>query len=644
MHRLRCILEQCCSILFFDMCGICGILRADPAAPAEAAAVVRMCEALVHRGPDDCGVFSAPGVALGHRRLSIIDLDTGAQPMSINDGALTIVFNGEIYNYRELRERLSARGRIFRTKSDTEVLLHLYDELGVDCLAELRGMFAFAIWDAPNRRLFAARDRLGQKPFFCHYSNGRLVFASELAALLQAGGVERRLDLPALHDFLTFQYVPSDKCILQGVQKLQPAHYLLFEDGQVRTQRYWQAAFEPDEGASCDQFCEEIRGELEEATRLRLVSDVPLGAFLSGGVDSSLVVGLMSRLTKEPVKTFSIGFADPRYDELAYARQVSEHFGTDHREFVVQPHAIEILPELVRHYGEPFGDSSAIPTYYVAKMTREHVTVALTGDAGDECFAGYPRYRAVKLGGWLDRVPGGLRRLAGRLAGMLPASSEPKTLLRRAQKFARFLNCPPRERYLQWIAIFDHAAKLSLYSDDLREKLGGIDSLGVLDRHYDSFAGSDFVNATTFVDMQTYLPDDLLVKVDIATMCHSLEARSPFLDHKVVELAGRIPARLKLRGLGGKYILKRAFADLLPREIIRRPKMGFGVPIARWLRGELAPFAREVLLDKQAVDRNLFKRSAVQGMLDEHASGRADHACKLWSLLWFELWCKEFLC
>jgi asparagine synthase (glutamine-hydrolysing) len=346
----------------------------------------------------------------------------------------------------------------------------------------------------------------------------------------------------------------------------------------------------------------------------------------------------------EPVKTFSIGFPDPRYDELGYARIVAKHFRTEHHEFVVEPRAIDILPELVRRYGEPFGDSSAIPTYYVAKMTRQHVTVALTGDAGDECFAGYPRYRAVRVGEWFDRLPGWLRGwLAGPKWGWLPASAEPKTHLRRARKLAKFLNLTPRERYLQWIAIFDHTEKLGLYSDDVRGKLVDVNSLRLLDPHYEPAAGSDLVGATAYVDMNTYLPDDLLVKVDIATMCNSLEARSPFLDHKVVELAGRIPTRLKLRGLQGKYILKRAFADMLPAEIVRRPKMGFGVPIAGWLRGELAGFARDILLSRSSTERGLFSRWAVQRLLDEHMAGRQDHAAKLWSLLWFELWCREFL-
>jgi asparagine synthase (glutamine-hydrolysing) len=626
------------------MCGVCGIVRSDGAGPDDERLVEMMCDELRHRGPDDHGMFAAPGVVLGHRRLSIIDLDTGAQPMSINDGALTIVFNGEIYNYRELRDQLAARGRVFRTKSDTEVILHLYDELGVDCLQHLRGMFAFAIWDAPRRRLFAARDRLGKKPLFYHCSGDRFVFASELAALLHDRGVPRKVSLTALHDFLTFQYVPQGECIFEGVEKLQPAHYLLFEGGRVTTQRYWRVPFQPEKWPNEQELCAAIRETLTEATRLRLVSDVPLGAFLSGGIDSSIVVGLMSRLMGEPVKTFSIGFPDPRYDELGYARIVAKHFRTEHHEFVVEPRAIDILPELVRRYGEPFGDSSAIPTYYVAKMTRQHVTVALTGDAGDECFAGYPRYRAVRVGEWFDRLPGWLRGwLAGPKWGWLPASAEPKTHLRRARKLAKFLNLTPRERYLQWIAIFDHTEKLGLYSDDVRGKLVDVNSLRLLDPHYEPAAGSDLVGATAYVDMNTYLPDDLLVKVDIATMCNSLEARSPFLDHKVVELAGRIPTRLKLRGLQGKYILKRAFADMLPAEIVRRPKMGFGVPIAGWLRGELAGFARDILLSRSSTERGLFSRWAVQRLLDEHMAGRQDHAAKLWSLLWFELWCREFL-
>ncbi len=626
------------------MCGICGIVRGDGSQPSDGKLVEMMCDELAHRGPDARGAFAAPGVVLGHVRLSIIDLDTGAQPMSIGNGALTIVFNGEVYNFRELREQLAARGRTFRTKSDTEVILHLYDEYGVECLGHLRGMFAFAIWDAPRRRLFLARDRLGQKPLFYHHSEDRLVFASELAALLLCDDVPRRLNLRALHDFLTFQYVPHNTCILEGVAKLEPAHYLVLEDGRITTHRYWQAPFDPDEDAPEQRLREQVRDELTEATRLRLVSDVPLGAFLSGGIDSSIVVGLMSKLTDEPVKTFSIGFNERRFDELRYARIVAEHFHTDHHEFIVEPNAIDILPGLVRRYGEPFGDSSAIPTYYVAKLTREHVTVALTGDAGDETFAGYPRYRAVRIGERFDRMPRALRRLlAGRWWDKMPVSPEPKTIRRRARKLARHLSLPPRERYLRWIAIFDHSEKLELYCDDVREELSGVISAGRLDAYYDAVPERDFVGATAYVDLHTYLPDDLLVKVDIATMCHALEARSPFLDHKVVEMSGRIPTRLKLHGLRTKHILKDAFADMLPRRIVSRSKMGFGVPIARWLRGELADYAREMLLDGRTVGRGLFARSSLQRLLDEHVSGRDDHACKLWCLLNFELWCREFL-
>ena len=634
------------------MCGICGIVSYDPERPADDALLQAMAGVMRHRGPDDEGYYRAEcqddfgpsTVGLGFRRLSIIDLCTGHQPMANEDQTVWVVFNGEIYNFQQLRPGLEAAGHRFRTRSDTEVLVHLYEEHGLDCLEKLRGMFAFAVWDSRQRRLFLARDRLGQKPLVYFHDGRRFLFASELKAILQAPGIAREVDPEAIHHYLTYQYVPHPLCILRGFKKLPPAHYAVFSNNRCEVRRYWTPDFGSKSEAPEHELADELRGVLEEATRLRLISDVPLGAFLSGGIDSSIVVGLMAKLTDQPVKTFSIGFEEAKYDETRYAQLVAARFGTDHREFVVRPNAVEILPKLAWHYDEPFADSSAVPTFYVSQMTSEHVKVALTGDAGDETFAGYPRYLATRLGGWFDHLPGVLRRfLAGPVWGLLPASVEAKTWRRRAKRLFTALNLPPQERYARWIAIFDDARKAELYTDAFAAKVQGKASAERLKQWYGQCGDPDFVGKTTFVDLMTYLPDDLLVKVDIAAMAHSLETRSPFLDHKLVELSGAIAVRHKLRGFRSKHLLKRAFADLLPKEVRKRPKMGFGVPIGEWFRNELSAYVREVLLDPQAVGRGYFKESALASLIREHVERRYDHGYRLWALLMLELWHRQFV-
>ena len=626
------------------MCGICGAVWTPTGPGLEPDTLERMCYVLRHRGPDDQGTWLTPGVALGHRRLSIIDLAGGHQPLSNEDATVSIVFNGEIYNFPELRRDLAARGHRFQTRSDTECIVHLYEERGIDCLASLRGMFALAIWDARHRRLFLARDRLGQKPLHYYHTPDRLLFASQIKALLQVPDVPRRLDVRSLDDYLTFQYVPHPRTMFDGLRKLPPAHWLLWEQGRVHIERYWAPDFSRQSHLSTDAWAERIRHELAEATRLRMVSDVPLGAFLSGGIDSSITVGLMARASSSPVQTFSIGFKVAKFDELAYARQVAQHFHTDHHEFVVEPDCDEVLPDLVWQYDEPFADSSAIPTYYVSKITREHVTVALTGDAGDECFAGYPRYKAVKLAGIYDRLPWPLQRLFTTSAWQaLPASVRQKSKRRRLKKLLRALADSPQRRYLRWIAIFDDLTKQRLLSPRLRRELADHDSAEFLMEPYRRFPKLDFVGRTTLVDLLTYLPCDLLTKVDVASMAHGLECRSPFLDHKVVELAGRIPTHLKLRGLCGKSILKHAFRDLLPRRILTRAKMGFGVPIDTWFRGRWHQTARDILLDPVARRRGYFQPAVVERLLDDHVARRWDHSYRLWSLLMFELWHRRFL-
>jgi len=602
---------------------------------------------MTHRGPDDSGFYLSPdgSVGLGHRRLSIIDLAGGHQPMANEDDTVKIVFNGEIYNFPALHVELERAGHVFRTRSDTEVILHLYEERGPGCVEYLRGMFAFAIWDEKRKRLLVARDRLGQKPLFYRDNAGTLAFASELKAILADESVPRNLDPAALDMYLTYQYVPHPMTMFEGISKLPPAHRAVWENGRLTVERYWMPDFDREIPGTEADYLEGTRSLLAEATKMRLMADVPLGAFLSGGIDSSITVALMARASSQPVRTFSIGFREKKFNETDYARLIARRYSTDHTEFVVEPRCLEILPELAWHYDEPFADSSAIPTYYVSMMTAQKVKVALSGDAGDEDFAGYPRYRAIKLAALYDRSPSVLKAfLSPALWRHLPVSVEQKSLRRRAKKLVLGLNLPPEERYLNYIAIFDEARKRSLYSDEFaagRSTAGP--AIEFLMDTYRRAPTRDFVSQTTFVDLMTYLPCDLLTKVDIASMAHSLEVRSPFLDHKVVEFAVAMPVGLKMRGLNGKYILKKAFADLLPAEILKRPKMGFGVPISRWFRTELAGFIRRILLDDRTVSRGIFRREAVDTLVGEHTNGIFDHGYRIWSLLMLELWFRTFV-
>ncbi len=627
------------------MCGIGGKLYFDPARPVEREVLERMNAVQAHRGPDDSGIYCQGAVGLAHRRLSIIDLSpAGHQPMANEDGTIWIVFNGEIYNFQALRPRLAGRGHRFRSHTDTEVILHLYEEHGVDCLQFLRGMFAFAIWDEPRRQLFLARDRLGKKPLCYHRGAEALRFASEAKAILQDPAVEARPDPVGISHYLTYGYVPSPGSAFQGMQKLPPAHYLLCRNGKVEVVRYWRLRRDRKLRQSEAEWCREILARLEEAVRLRLVSDVPLGAFLSGGIDSSAVVAMMRRASGA-VKTFSIGFDEPEYDELTYARLVAQRFGTDHHELVVRPDATAILPKLTWHYDEPFGDSSAVPTYYVAQMTRQHVTVALNGDAGDEAFGGYDRYVANVLAASFDRWPGaGLLRRAIRWGLTLwPRTGRRSSLLYRGRRFLDGLTEVPERRYARWFCHFYGDRKDELCSPEFRAAWGEDDALEVLLRAYRESDAPDFIDATLGVDAALYLPDDLLVKVDIASMAHSLEARSPFLDHEFMEFAATIPSDLKLRGRTKKYILKRALADLLPEEILHRPKMGFGVPIDHWLRHELRDVAYDTLLGARSMERGYFRRETVLRLLDEHVQGMANWHYLLWTLLMLELWHRTYV-
>jgi len=647
------------------MCGIAGAAWNRPELVIDRDVLTRMTTAIRHRGPDDAGFFfsadqalpsqtlssqafssSQTQCALGHRRLSVIDLSGGHQPLSNEEGTVWTIFNGEIYNYRELREELIANGHRFATSSDTEVIVHLYEELGPRCVEKMRGMFAFAVWDQTRGRLLLARDRLGQKPLFYRAEAGRLLFASELKAILQVPGVPRVVRPESLDLYLTYQYVPHPVSIFEGFSKLPPAHVAIWESGTLTVQRYWEAPYAASPGPALpvEKWQKELRGTLTEAVRLRMRSDVPVGAFLSGGVDSTIIAGLMQSLSERPIHTFSIGFQEKEYDERRFARMAAGHLKTEHHEYVVKPDALGILPRLIWHYDEPFSDSSAIPTMTLSEVTRKFVTVALSGDGGDELFAGYPRYQAVHLAGRFDRLPGWLKQILGlRIWQQIPTSTTQRSAGRRIKRFIEALSQSPEQRYLRWIGIFDKQLRSQLYTPEFRRTLNGFDSSEFLLSAYASCPNRDFVTRTTCVDVQTYLPCDILTKVDLASMSVALEARSPFLDHAVAELAARMPVELKFQPGHGKKILIETFSDLLPPEIQTRPKMGFGVPIDHWMRNEYRNLLGAVLLSEQALDRGLFQRREIERLISDHQSRRWDHAYRLWNLLCLELWHRLFV-
>jgi asparagine synthase (glutamine-hydrolysing) len=636
------------------MCGICGAAWTDPTRAVDGPAIRAMSDRLRHRGPDDSGVYQDAHAALGFRRLSIVDLAGGHQPLSNEDGTVWVVFNGEIYNFPALRHRLEARGHTLRSTGDTEVLVHLYEDEGPGLFRLLRGMFALAIWDAPRRRLILGRDRLGQKPLLYRPEPGRILFASELKALLAGlpSGQPRRIDALALDRYLTFGYVPQPSCVLQGVYKLPPAHLAVWHDGRLTLERYWEPDWDFEQDRPAEEDARRLRALLADAVREQMVADVPLGAFLSGGIDSTIIAGLMQQASDRPVRTFAIGFDDPAFDESHYAELAARHLRTEHHTFIVKPQAWETIPSLADQFDEPFADSSALPTWHVARETRRHVTVALTGDAGDELFGGYDRYRALMLTRYADRLPATARAwLGGPLARALPASARAKTRLRRVRRLLEGLGDPPETRYLRWMTLFDEPSRADLYSDDflsaLTADLNGdeqSDPSSVLLRALRVAPKRDPITRAMIADLLTYLPGDLLHKVDMASMAHSLECRGPFLDHRVVELALAMPLgrKLRLRGGRSKVVLKQAFADLLPPAIRTRAKMGFGVPIDRWFRSELKDELRSVLLDPSALDRGLFRPETVRRLIDEHVAGLRDHAYKLWGLMMLELWFRRY--
>jgi asparagine synthase (glutamine-hydrolysing) len=621
------------------VCGIAGKVSLRGDVPARL--VAEMCERQAHRGPDSRGIHRSNGVALGIQRLRIIDLETGDQPIYNEDRSVAVILNGEIYNFQELRAELQRSGHSFYTRTDTEVIAHLYEELGPELVERLNGMFAFAIWDERRKRLLLARDRVGKKPLFYAEGDGWLSFASELPALMADPEIRAEIDPSSIDCYLAYGYIPSPWSIWRDVHKLRPAHTLVWESGRATTRRYWRLDYSEARTDDRGELEEELRERLGAAVRRRMISDVPLGAFLSGGVDSSVVVSEMAAASTQPVKTYSIGFEEEEYNELPRARVIAEQFATDHHEFVVQPHAIDLVPKLVRHYGEPYGDSSAIPTFYLAEITRRHVTVALNGDGGDENFAGYLRHAANALTGHLDRVPRPLRRGVASLGRALPKQPGSKALLSRAQRLLVSVEADAIERYRRHVSVFNDAERAELLDPDFRASLDLSRAPGVITAPWLAASGSTMLDRLLEVDVNTYLPEDLLVKVDIASMAYSLEARSPFLDPEVMEFAASLPPREKASLGRKKLLLRRAYRGRIPDSILDGPKQGFGVPLGAWFRGDLQEYARELLLDRTTLDRGFLNDSAVRSILDAHAAGEGDRSLQLWALVMLESWHRQ---
>ena len=615
------------------MCGIAGILNLEPGAAVSPETVERMCAIIRHRGPDDQGVYCQGAVGIGSRRLSIIDLSTGQMPIHNEDETVWVVFNGEIYNFKVLRSQLERQGHRFYTSTDTEVIVHLYEEYGVDFVDRLRGMFAIALWDAKLQRLVLLRDRLGIKPLYYWVQEKRVLFGSELKCLLQAPGPKPAVNLQALNYYLSLGYVPDPHAIFEGVKKLLPGHMLVSQGGRVEIQKYWDLPWPEEQNAPSEEdCCEHLRELLTECIKMRLVSDVPLGALLSGGLDSSTVVGLMAGLVDRPVKTFSIGFAEKDFSELAYARQVAQYYGTDHHELIVEPQAVQMAESLIGYFDEPFGDPSAIPTYLVSKLARESVTVALSGDGGDELFAGYTRYPEARRQQVWDWIPKFVRTgVLQPLSRALPQGTYGKGYLRRTalpNGLARYLDG----------SVFPYTIKEQLVSAEFQAQVGALNCTPELCRPISNGRGHTLLEQLLYFDTKSELPSDILTKVDRMSMAHSLEVRVPLLDHVFVEYVARLPMRFKLHGQTMKYIFKKAFGPQLPPGILHRPKMGFGIPLRHWFAGDLRGFVRDVLFDSRALQRGYFRPAFLETLMREHASGRRDHGYLLWSLMALEVW------
>jgi asparagine synthase (glutamine-hydrolysing) len=622
------------------MCGICGIAFRDSKRPVERAVLKKMCDSMIHRGPDDDGQAVANSVGLGMRRLSIIDLSTGHQPLSNEDGTVMIVFNGEIYNYREIRRNLELLGHRFRTTSDTESIVHGYEAWGRGVCEHLNGMFAFALWDQRRRKLFLARDRLGIKPLYYYQDHEKFIFGSEIKAILQHPNLQKTIDPMALSNYLTFEYIPSPRSVFNEIRKLEPGHRLTWEAGRIQIEPYW--LLEPKENPLEEINARERLAQLfEDSVRLRLVSDVPLGAFLSGGIDSSILVSQMAKLMNIPVKTFSIGFEESSYNELRYARSVAQMYHTDHHEFTLkEADALALTDKLVTFLDEPFGDFSIFPTYLVSKMARGHVTVCLSGDGGDELFAGYDAYRAHVF----DRkfyhcFPKAVKQhIFNNLAKVLSPTEKKKGAINSYKRFIEGTRLPKSLLHARWMIFLQEMERKQLLSKEIQRDIETEDPYDFIHRHARITNGLDDITRTGYVDVKTYLVDNILVKVDRMSMATSLEARVPYLDHRIVEFAFSLPPQYKMRGFHTKILLKKTFWDRLPSEVQNRDKQGFSIPIKNWICNELKPKMLELLDVRRLDQQGFFQSGYITQMVDEHINGIENHSHKLWALMVFQQW------
>ncbi|MDX9964212.1 XrtA/PEP-CTERM system amidotransferase [Desulfobacter postgatei] len=624
------------------MCGIAGVfykngLNADPEI------VEKMTRSLIHRGPDEEGYYCEGSIGFGHRRLSIIDLSSGQQPLCNEDKTIWITFNGEIYNYLDLKKELEQKGHVFRTNSDTETMVHAYEEWGIDAIKRFRGMFAFALWDEKKQQMVVARDRVGKKPFYYFLDDKRFIFASEIKAILAHPGIHKQIDLTSLSDYLSLLYVPSPKSIFTSIKKLPPAHYAVIKKDSFRVDSYWDLSFDSHGVTDENEMMEGLVAALDEATRIRMISEVPLGAFLSGGVDSSAVVAMMAKISPDPVITNSISFSVAQYNESRYAKKVSDLFGTNHHEMEVTPNAISIIEKLSWHYDEPFADSSAVPTYYVSKMARNNVTVSLSGDGGDENFAGYRRYfYDMRENMVRNLVPRFLRRPFFGGIGKLYPKADYLPQIFRGKAFISNVARDPVDAYFFSVSALYESFKKDLFKEEIAKQIDGYDSRDLFYNIYDNAPADDHLSKIQYLDIKTYLCDDILTKVDRASMAVSLEVRCPILDHKFMEYSAGIPSRLKLKGLEGKYIFKKALQPYLPDDILYRKKMGFGVPILEWLRTDIKEFARDLILENEATEI-YFNRAFLEKVWHEHQRHMRNWSSLLWTIMMFNLWHKKFM-
>lgn len=622
------------------MCGITGIFDTRGRSDIDRTVLHRMNESQFHRGPDEGGLHVEPGIGLGHRRLSIIDLSTGQQPLYNEDQSVCVVFNGEIYNYQALIPELQALGHVFHTRSDTEVIVHAWESWGERCVDRFRGMFAFALWDRNQQSLFLARDRLGVKPlYYALLDDGNFLFGSELKSLLAHGGLKREIDPYAIEEYFALGYVAEPRAIFKQARKLPPAHTLLLRRGQVvgQPKEYWDVRFSLNNPISDQDACAELTARLEESIRLRMISEVPLGAFLSGGVDSSAVVAMMAGLSKTAVNTCSIGFSDPAFNETEFAKQVADRYQTNHYLDMVESDDFDLIDTLARLYDEPYADSSAIPTYRVCQLARKHVTVALSGDGGDESFGGYRRYRLHLMEESMrSALPLGLRRpLFGTLGKLYPKADWAPRVFRAKTTFEALARTSA-EAYFHSMSLIRSPMRRRLFSDSLNSALGGYSALNVFQEHANKAGTDDPLGLIQYIDLHTYLIGDINTKVDRASMAHSLEVREPLMDHELVEWLATLPSHLKMRGSESKYLLKKSMEPLLPPDIMYRPKMGFAVPLSRWFRGPLRQRVRDTLLNGQIAESGWFNPEVIKKIVEQHESGLGDHSTPIWTLLMFD--------